>query len=168
MPLAYYPDMPDIEFAFIADAAETTPGQKFHVLGGGVSRIGGPGFPLRHPHLALVICLQVATSEFGREHEVRIVLHGPDGQEVAGAVGRIAAAGAGDGRPAFVTFSVDLWSIVFPDPGDYSFRLLVNGAERKLLPLVLSLDAAPAAAQRVAPGPGQKAGEPVGPRRYDA
>ena len=28
--------MPDIEYAFLADAAETQPGQKFHVLGGGV------------------------------------------------------------------------------------------------------------------------------------
>ena len=31
--------MPDIDFAFLADAAETVPGQKFHVLGGGVARI---------------------------------------------------------------------------------------------------------------------------------
>ena len=49
--------MPDIDFAFLADAAETVPGQKFHVLGGGVARIGGRRFPLRHPHLALVIGL---------------------------------------------------------------------------------------------------------------
>jgi len=51
--------MPDVEFAFLADAAETPPGQKFSVLGGGVTRIGGPAFPLRHPHIALVICLAV-------------------------------------------------------------------------------------------------------------
>jgi len=51
--------MPDIDFAFLADAAETLPGQKFHVLGGGVARIGGRSFPLRHPHLALVIGLLV-------------------------------------------------------------------------------------------------------------
>jgi hypothetical protein len=36
--------MPDIDFAFLADAAETLPGQKFHVLGGGVARIGGRSF----------------------------------------------------------------------------------------------------------------------------
>ena len=33
-----------IDFAFLADAAETLPGQKFHVLGGGVARIGGRSF----------------------------------------------------------------------------------------------------------------------------
>ncbi|MGZ8514155.1 MAG: hypothetical protein ACXWXA_03850 [Candidatus Limnocylindrales bacterium] len=36
--------MPDIDFAFLADAAETVPGQKFHVLGGGVARIGVDDF----------------------------------------------------------------------------------------------------------------------------
>jgi hypothetical protein len=41
--------MPEIEYAFLADAAETQPGQKFHVLGGGVSRIGAPRFPVRSP-----------------------------------------------------------------------------------------------------------------------
>jgi hypothetical protein len=55
--------MPDIEYAFLADAAQTAPGQKFNVLGGGISRIGGPVFPLRHPHLALVVGLRVTAPE---------------------------------------------------------------------------------------------------------
>ena len=80
--------MPDIDFAFLADAAETIPGQKFHVLGGGVARIGGRRFPLRHPHLALVIGLQVTAPETDREHEIRFVLLDPDGGEVAGATGQ--------------------------------------------------------------------------------
>ena len=80
---AYHPDMPDIDFAFLADAAETVPGQKFHVLGGGIARIGGRKFPLRHPHLALVIGLQVTAPETEREHEIRFVLLDPDRAEVA-------------------------------------------------------------------------------------
>ena len=83
--------MPDIDFAFLADAAETIPGQKFHVLGGGVARIGGRRFPLRHPHLALVIGLQVTAPETDREHEIRFVLLDPDGGEVAGATGSLVA-----------------------------------------------------------------------------
>ena len=54
--------MPDIDFAFLADAAETVPGQKFHVLGGGIARIGGRRFPLRHPHLALDIGQSLETA----------------------------------------------------------------------------------------------------------
>ena len=75
--------MPDIDFAFLADAAETVPGQKFHVLGGGVAR------------------------------------------------------SQRDARDAVLTFSIDLWNLTFPAPGDYSFRILVNGSERKRLPLLL-------------------------------
>ena len=46
--------MPEIDFAFLADAAETQPGHKFNVLGGGITRIGVRPFPLCQPHLALV------------------------------------------------------------------------------------------------------------------
>ena len=129
--------MPDIDFAFLADAAETVPGQKFHVLGGGVARIGGRRFPLRHPHLALVVGLQVTSPETDREHEIRFVLLDPDGGEVAGATGSLVARSQQDARDAVLTFSIDLWNLTFPAPGDYSFRILVNGSERKRLPLLL-------------------------------
>ena len=84
--------MPEIEYAFLADAAETPPGQKFHVLGGGIARIGGRTFPLRHPHLALVVGLLVTAPETEREHEIRFVLLDPDGGEVAGATGSLTRA----------------------------------------------------------------------------
>jgi hypothetical protein len=130
--------MPEIDFAFLADAAETQPGHKFHVLGGGITRIGGLSFPLRHPHFALVVGLVVTAPETDRDHELRIVLLDPDGAEVTGATGSLVAHGTDDGRDAIVTFSIDLWNVVFPTPGDYSFRILVNGSERKRLGLVLA------------------------------
>ena len=130
--------MPEIEYAFLADSAETQPGQKFHVLGGGVSRLGGRTFPLRHPHLALVLGLLVTAPEVDRGHEVRFVLLDPDGGEVAGATGTLQARGHTDGRDTVLTFSIDLWNLTFAAPGDYSFRILVNGSERKRLPLLVS------------------------------
>jgi hypothetical protein len=129
--------MPDIDFAFLADAAQTVPGQKFHVLGGGVSRLGGRTFPLRHPHLALVVGLRVTSPETELAHELRFILLDPDGHEVASATGSIVAHGQTDARDAVLTFSIDLWNLTFPAPGDYSVRILVNGSERKRLPLVV-------------------------------
>ena len=129
--------MPEIEYAFLADAAESNPGHKFHVIGGGITRIGGPSFPLVHPHLALVVGLLVTAPETKREHELGIVLLDPDGREVTSATGSLVARGHEDGRDNIVTFSVDLYGIAFPSPGDYSFRILVNGSERKRLGLVL-------------------------------
>ena len=129
--------MPDIDYAFLADAAQATPGQKFHVLGGGLDHIGGQTYPLRHPHLALVIGLRVTAAEVDRAHELRFVLLDPDGREVAGASSSLTVHGHADARDRPVTLAIDAWNLTFPTPGDYSFRLLVNGSERRRIPLVL-------------------------------
>jgi hypothetical protein len=130
--------MPEVEYAFLADAAQTGPGQKFHVIGGGVARLGGRQFPLRHPHLSLVVGLLVTAPETDREHELRIVLLDPDGGEITSATASLRTHPHEDARDNIVTFSIDLWNLAFPTPGDYSFRLLVNGSERKRLPLVVA------------------------------
>ena len=107
------------------------------MLGGGVSRLGAPAFPFRHPHLALVVGLMVTSPELETEHDVRFVLLAPDGSEIAGANGLIAAHGIRDGRDTVVTFAIDLWNLAFTVPGDHSLRILVNGSERKRIPLVV-------------------------------
>ena len=152
--------MPEIDFAFLADAAETPPGQKFSVLGGGITRLGGAAFPLRHPHIALVMSLVVTAAEFDREHEIRFLLLDPDGNEVASAVSSLVASGNAEGRDTNLTFAVDLWNLAFNAPGDYSFRILVNGSERKRLPLVVTRAEASG-------GPPTMPGPP-GTGRYDA
>ena len=147
--------MPDIDFAFLADAAETSPGQKFNVLGGGISRIGGPAFPLRHPHLALVVSLTVTAPELDHEHEIRFLLLDPDGGEVASANSQLVAHGSTEGRDTNLTFSVDLWNLTFNAPGDYSFRIVVNGSERRRLALSI-VRSTEGTTPALSPPPGQK------------
>ena len=130
--------MPDIEFAFLADAADARPGSKFGILGGGVDRIGGQTFPLIHPHIALVIGLTVTAAELRREHEIRFTLLDQQGKEMTSGTANIVAHGENEGRDTVLTFAVDLWNLNFPVPGDYSFRLLIDGSERKRLPLAIS------------------------------
>jgi hypothetical protein len=146
--------MPEVDYAFLADAAQTAPGQKFNVLGGGVSQINGRTFPLRHPHLALVVGLRVTAVETGREHELRFVLLDPDGRELAEATGSLTTQAPTDGRDEVLTFSVDLWNLTFPAPGEHSLRVLVNGSERRRLPLRIVLLSEP--------------GESSPERRFDA
>ena len=131
--------MPEIDFAFLADAADARPGQKFHVIGGGVDRLAGQTFPLVHPHLALVIGLRITAPELNREHEVKFVLLDRAGREVTSGSANLMAQGESDGRDSLVTFAVDLWNLSFTLPGDYSFRVMVDGSERKRLPLVVSM-----------------------------
>ena len=130
--------MPDIAFAFLADAADARPGAKFSVLGGGVDRIGGQTFPLIHPHLALVIGLTVTTPELRNEHVIRFVLLDQVGREMTSGTASIIAHGENDGRDTVLTFAVDLWNLSFPLPGDYSVRILIDGSERKRLPLSIT------------------------------
>jgi hypothetical protein len=137
--------MPDIEYAFLADAAQTAPGGKFHVLGGGITRLSGRDFPLRHPHLAIVVGLRVTAVETGRGHEVKFILLDPDGGEVAAATGNLVAHGNADARDEIVTFSVDLWNLTIPSAGEHSFRILVNGSERQRLGLQVVRMEGPAA-----------------------
>ena len=145
--------MPDIEYAFLADAADARPGQKFAVIGGGVTRLGGGQFPLRHPHLALVCGLTVTSPEFNKEHDLRFMLLTPDGQQVSNATAKIVANGPPDGRDTVLTFSLDMWNLSFPAPGDYSIRILVDGSERKRLPLVVEQTAAEQGARPLADPP---------------
>jgi hypothetical protein len=129
--------VPDIEYAFLADAADARPGQKFAVLGGGVTRLGGVQFPLNHPHLALVCGLTVTTTEFNLEHNLQFVMLTPQGQQLTNATATIMANGPGDGRDTVLTFSLDMWNLAFPEPGDYSIRIMIDGSERKRLPLIV-------------------------------
>ena len=130
--------MPDIEFAFLADAADARPGAKFSVLGGGVDRIGGQTFPMTHPHIALVIGLSVTAPELRREHEIRFVLLNDQGRELTSGTASIVAHGENESRDSVLTFAVDLWNLTFPVPGDYTFRIMIDGSERKRLPLSIS------------------------------
>ncbi|HEU0235308.1 MAG TPA: hypothetical protein VFR14_02580 [Candidatus Limnocylindrales bacterium] len=170
--------MPEIDYAFLADAAQTVPGQKFHILGGGITRIAGRTFPLRHPHIALVVGLLVTAPETDRPHDIRFVLLDADGREVAGAAGSLTAHGQTGGRDATLTFAIDLWNLTFPTPGDYSFRVLVNGSERKRVPLeIAALPAEGPGGGPAGPGSGPAGGTSGGPsggptngpeRRFDA
>lgn len=152
--------MPDIAYAFLADAAQSVPGQKFNVLGGGVSRIGARSLPLRHPHLALVVGLRVTAAETDRSHDVHLLVLDPDGTEIASATATIAMQRRHDARDEVLTFAVDLWNLTFPTGGDHSVRILVNGSERERLPLLISL--VTEGPEEGVPGPG------TGERRLDA
>lgn len=134
---SYTVGVPEIEYAFLADAADARPGQKFSVLGGGVSRLGGPTFPLRHPHLALVVGLAVSADEVGSNMELRFTVLTPSDTEMANAQATIVAGSRDGDRDSVLTFALDLWNLSFPEPGDYVIRIVIDGEERKRLALVV-------------------------------
>jgi hypothetical protein len=130
--------MPEVEYAFLADAAEVQAGSKFHILGGGVSRLTGPSFPFVHPHISLVVGLRMTSVERDREHDLGFVVTAPDGAQVATANGRVVSHGPADATDVVVTIAVDLWNMTLATAGEYAVRITVNGSERKRLPLVVT------------------------------
>ena len=80
----------------------------------------------------------MTAAELRREHEIRFVLLDQQGQEMTTGTASIVAHGENEGRDSVLTFAVDLWNLTFAVPGDYSFRLLVDGSERKRLALSIS------------------------------
>lgn len=131
--------MPDVEYAFLADAAEVQPGQKFHVLGGGITRLTGPSLPFVHPHLSLVVGLRMTSVERNREHDLMFVLSGPDGAEVATASGKVVARGSrADTADVILTLAIDLWNLQLRAAGEHHVRVLIDGSERKRLELVVA------------------------------
>jgi hypothetical protein len=131
--------MAEIEYAFLADSAQVQPGQKFSVLGGGVSRVASIAVPFVHPHLALVIGLRLGSAERSREHEIGFRLVDPEGNDVASGGGRIVAQGPADPSDVILTIAVDLWSLNLRIVGEHAIRITVDGTERKRLPLVVAV-----------------------------
>jgi hypothetical protein len=130
--------MPDIEYAFLADAAQVQPGSKFHVLGGGVTGLSGPAFPFVHPHLAVVVGLRLTSAERNREHDLGFIVSAPDGAEVASANGRVVSHGPADGTDVVLAIAVDLWNLTLKNAGEHAVHITINGSERKRLPLMVS------------------------------
>jgi len=137
--------MAEIEYAFLADAAQIQPGQKFAVLGGGISRLTGGAIPFVHPHLALVVGLRLHPAERGREHDLSFRLTDPEGNDVANASGRVVAHGPSDPSDIVLNIAVDLWNLNLRVVGDHAVRISVDGTERRRLPLTVAVgrEAAP-------------------------
>jgi hypothetical protein len=140
--------MTEIEYAFLADAAQVQPGQKFNVLGGGVSRLSGPSLPFVHPHLALVVGLRLGAAERNREHELVFLMADPEGGDVATATGKVVAHGPADPGDIVLNIAVDLWNVNIRTVGEHSLRIRVDGIERKRLPLIVQVSREAVSEQR--------------------
>ncbi len=138
VPVGYDGTMPEVEYAFLADAAEVHPGSKFYVLGGGVTRLTGPAFPFVHPHLSLVVGLRLTSVERNRDHDLGFIVTAPDGGDVATATGKVVSHGPADASDVVLTISIDLWNMTIKAAGEYSVRITIGGSERKRLPLIVS------------------------------
>lgn len=122
----------ELIYVIPADAAELNPNGKFSLLGGGIDKIFASTFPAIHPGLALVVRLHVLSAEAEQDHKFRVDIIGLNDLLVTpGAIVEFrprALPGELD-RPITFTLIMNLFLLVFPEPGTYLGRLYVDSQE---------------------------------------
>jgi Family of unknown function (DUF6941) len=129
----------ELEYAFIATAAQVNDDGRFSVLGGGTDTLGAWQLPGAAPPLALVIKLKDDGNAAAVEHTVEVTISRPNGKTetvLAGHPFRLTR--TLPGRPAGVTIVVDA-SLRMETPGEHRFHIRVDGEEVRSLPLFVVL-----------------------------
>lgn len=127
----------DIDLGLLADAATIDGSGKLNVLGV-FDRINASEFPARHGRVSMVLRFTAALDEAG-EHEVEIVLTGPDGDEVVRLDGTMQF-GPGpmhSGGEIRVPHVLNLDGLVFEQAGRYTFDVRVDGQHHRSIPLTV-------------------------------
>lgn len=133
----------EVDFAFLADSAQVV-GGKLYLVGGAFDTIWAKAAPVVHPHMSLVLRLQLTPAETGRQHRLEVNIIDDDGRKI-GSFGGTLEVGRSPGpstgrRPSFLS-SLDLWNLKFERFGDYSFEIMANDFSLKSIPLRLAKQA---------------------------
>jgi hypothetical protein len=127
----------DLDFAFLADAADVSLGKLF-VLGGAFDTIHMPAFPATHPVLAVVLRLLLGPVDLDRKHNLEILLLDADGRHIASARGELMVPKSPDAPPGWkqaVILPLRFFNIPFQKTGHYSIEILIAGEMAKAIPL---------------------------------
>lgn len=132
-----------LEFAFLADAAQVTPDGKFTVLGGGLNVIYAPQFPALHPSLSIVTKLNIDNKdELEVEHTLRAELFNPlNATAMPPLSGKFIAQPIKDHPdwPVSAQFTMTINGLLFELPGKYIFRLSVDNKLLGTFPLYTAM-----------------------------
>jgi hypothetical protein len=131
----------ELEYAFLADAAQVSDG-KTYVLGGGVSVLWRDTFPA--PLGFAIVCqFTYHRTEADSEHDVRFVIMDADGNAVLPDItGQLRVGQPGPGAPRNVPLVVPLVIVIPAVPvvqqaGDYGVDVLLDGRHVKNLPFAV-------------------------------
>jgi len=128
-------------YALLADAAQVTPDGKLSMLGGDFDTIFVRSFPAQHSSLALVVKLDAARDDCGREHEMRVTSSGPLNSSFLPAVESRFTPQLNPlfaNRPTRVLLVFNFQSLMFPNQGKYQFHITVDGTQLGTVPLELT------------------------------
>lgn len=127
----------DLDFAFLADAAEVA-GGKLYAIGGAFDTIWVSTVPATYPKLALVMRLFFTPAEVGKKHKVEINVLEEDGKRIA-TVGGDLEIKQNPSLPkgwkhSFLTV-LNFANLKFEKFGSYSIEIAVNNFSVKSISL---------------------------------
>ncbi len=127
----------EVDFAFLADAAEVNSG-KLYVLGGAIDTIWASRLPHAQPAFSLVMRIFFTPAELGRVHKVEINVLDEDGKRLA-AIGGDLDISKNPNLPkgwkqSFLTV-LNFANLTFSKFGDYSFEVVTNNISLKTVTL---------------------------------
>lgn len=116
-----------IPVAFVADEANVSTEGKLNVMGI-FDRIAAVQFPVVHPRMVFVFCVEADAADGGRLFPVRVRLLDGRGETLFDATGDLSppVVPAGEFSTANQVFA--LVGVQFPQPGTYRFTVDVGGA----------------------------------------
>jgi hypothetical protein len=128
----------EVDFAFLADAAEVSNG-KLHLVGGAFDTIWARSVPLRYPKMSLALRLLFNVADLDRKHKVEIRIMNEDGKTIPPSLGGDLEIPRNPNLPkgwkqGFLTV-MNFVDLNFPNFGDYSFELVVDNRNEKSIPL---------------------------------
>jgi len=127
----------ELDFAFLADAADVSMGKLF-VMGGAFDTINVGGFPASHPTLAVVVRLMLSPMDLDRKHKLEILLLDADAHHIASANGELMVPKSPEapaGWKQAVILPLRFFNVPFKEPGHYSIEILADGTMLKAIPL---------------------------------
>ncbi len=125
----------DVTVAVLADYANVSQDGKLNIMGI-FQELNPPALPFALPQMYLVLSFSAGPAEFNTTRNVRIPLLHSDGQEILRLEAQMHVPSARrPGSRAFMNEAIGLAGIVFPQPGDYAFHVLIGDDEKAAVPL---------------------------------
>lgn len=126
----------EVSLAVVADYASITREGKLNILGI-FETISAREFPASHPQMQLVMRFEADSSEAGKKKELEIQFMDADGKKLFTLGGEFTVGQPPPGQRYISNHVVTINMANFERPGDYEFKILVNGDVKAEVPLTV-------------------------------
>ena len=127
----------EVPFAVLADAANVSLEGKLNIFGI-FNRISAAVFPMRHPQMQLVLAFEADAAEAEQVKPIEVQLRDSDGNKMVSIAGKLKVPTVQSGEPIRINHILPLVGLGFEKPGDYVFKILVNGETKTQIPFAVA------------------------------